>query len=162
MNPARSTGPALFVGGWALAQLWLFWVAPIVGAALGGVVYRTALKDSPAPDAHAVACGLLHTADPRPRRFHARRGRHGGLCSPRSAWRVAPLQQVDDAARSAQAPPSRMDRGHRARRRRSAAPEHVLVLFNNLGIGESRRDGEPRSLMTPRLDTLAAEGIVLS
>jgi aquaporin Z len=39
VNPARSTGPALFVGGWALAQLWLFWVAPIIGAALAGVVY---------------------------------------------------------------------------------------------------------------------------
>jgi len=41
VNPARSTGPALFVGGWALAQLWLFWVAPIVGAALAGATYRT-------------------------------------------------------------------------------------------------------------------------
>jgi aquaporin Z len=40
VNPARSTGPALFVGGWALQQLWLFWVAPILGAALGGLVYR--------------------------------------------------------------------------------------------------------------------------
>ena len=40
VNPARSTGPAIFVGGWALAQLWLFWLAPIVGAALAGVVYR--------------------------------------------------------------------------------------------------------------------------
>jgi aquaporin Z len=40
VNPARSTGPALFVGGWALAQLWLFWVAPIVGALLAGVAYR--------------------------------------------------------------------------------------------------------------------------
>jgi aquaporin Z len=40
VNPARSTGPALFVGGWALAQLWLFWVAPIVGAALAGIAYR--------------------------------------------------------------------------------------------------------------------------
>lgn len=39
VNPARSTGPALFVGGWALAQLWLFWVAPLVGAAIAGVVY---------------------------------------------------------------------------------------------------------------------------
>lgn len=39
VNPARSTGPALFVGGWALAQLWLFWVAPIGGAALAGVIY---------------------------------------------------------------------------------------------------------------------------
>jgi len=40
VNPARSTGPALFVGGWALGQLWLFWVAPILGAAIAGVVYR--------------------------------------------------------------------------------------------------------------------------
>ncbi|MGX9429845.1 MULTISPECIES: aquaporin Z [Bradyrhizobium] len=40
VNPARSTGPALFVGGWALAQLWLFWVAPLIGGALGGVLYR--------------------------------------------------------------------------------------------------------------------------
>lgn len=41
VNPARSTGPALFVGDWALSQLWLFWVMPIIGAALAGVVYRT-------------------------------------------------------------------------------------------------------------------------
>lgn len=40
VNPARSTGPALFVGGWALSQLWLFWVAPIVGAALAGIAYK--------------------------------------------------------------------------------------------------------------------------
>lgn len=40
VNPARSTGPAIFVGGWALAQLWLFWIAPIVGAALAGLVYN--------------------------------------------------------------------------------------------------------------------------
>ena len=39
VNPARSTGVAVFVGGWALAQLWLFWVAPIIGGALGGLVY---------------------------------------------------------------------------------------------------------------------------
>ncbi len=39
VNPARSTGPALFVHGWALQQLWLFWLAPIVGAALAGIVY---------------------------------------------------------------------------------------------------------------------------
>ena len=39
VNPARSTGPALVVGGWALAQLWLFWVAPIAGAALAGTLY---------------------------------------------------------------------------------------------------------------------------
>jgi len=39
VNPARSTGPALFAGGWAIEQLWLFWVAPIIGAVLAGVVY---------------------------------------------------------------------------------------------------------------------------
>lgn len=39
VNPARSTGPAVFVGDWALAQLWLFWVAPIIGAAIAGAVY---------------------------------------------------------------------------------------------------------------------------
>jgi len=40
VNPARSTGPALMVGGWAIAQLWMFWVAPLLGAVVGGVVYR--------------------------------------------------------------------------------------------------------------------------
>jgi aquaporin Z len=40
VNPARSTGVALYVGGWAIAQLWLFWIAPIIGALLGAVVYR--------------------------------------------------------------------------------------------------------------------------
>jgi aquaporin Z len=40
VNPARSTGPAVFVGGWAIQQLWLFWLAPIVGGVLGGVTYR--------------------------------------------------------------------------------------------------------------------------
>jgi aquaporin Z len=40
VNPARSTGPALFVGGWALAQLWMFWIAPLIGGALGGILYR--------------------------------------------------------------------------------------------------------------------------
>lgn len=40
VNPARSTGPALVVGGWAIQQLWLFWVAPLIGGALGGLVYK--------------------------------------------------------------------------------------------------------------------------
>jgi len=39
VNPARSTGPAIFVGGWALQQLWVFWVAPLIGGALGGGIY---------------------------------------------------------------------------------------------------------------------------
>ena len=41
VNPARSTGPALFVGGWALAQLWMFWVAPMLGALAAGAVHRS-------------------------------------------------------------------------------------------------------------------------
>jgi aquaporin Z len=45
VNPARSTGPALFVGGAALSQLWLFWVAPIVGAVIAGVVYPMLARD---------------------------------------------------------------------------------------------------------------------
>ena len=47
VNPARSTGPALFVGGWATAQVWMFWVAPRIGGALGGVIYRW-LSEEPA------------------------------------------------------------------------------------------------------------------
>ena len=46
VNPARSTGPAIFVGGWAIGQLWLFWVAPILGAAIGGIVYTTLFGES--------------------------------------------------------------------------------------------------------------------
>ncbi len=50
VNPARSTGPAIFVGGWAVEQLWLFWLAPIVGAVLAGFVYRLVLEgDVPEP-----------------------------------------------------------------------------------------------------------------
>ena len=45
VNPARSTGPALFVGGWALTQLWLFWLAPIAGAALAGLAYPSLFGD---------------------------------------------------------------------------------------------------------------------
>ena len=44
VNPARSTGPALFVGGWALQQLWLFWIAPILGAAIAGLTYKAFLE----------------------------------------------------------------------------------------------------------------------
>ena len=44
VNPARSTGPALFVGGWAIQQLWVFWLAPFVGAALAGFTYRSILE----------------------------------------------------------------------------------------------------------------------
>lgn len=49
VNPARATGPALIVGGWALQQLWLFWVAPIIGGVLGGIVYRYVGAEQPSP-----------------------------------------------------------------------------------------------------------------
>jgi aquaporin Z len=49
VNPARSTGPALFVGGEALHQLWLFWLAPVLGGIVGGVIYRLMAGDPPAP-----------------------------------------------------------------------------------------------------------------
>lgn len=48
VNPARSTGPAVFVGGWALTQLWLFWLAPIVGGAIAGLAYRFLAPDEEA------------------------------------------------------------------------------------------------------------------
>ena len=49
VNPARSTGPAVFVGGWALSQLWMFWVAPLAGAVVAGFVYRWVGGDEPKP-----------------------------------------------------------------------------------------------------------------
>ena len=47
VNPARSTGPALFVGGWAIQQLWLFWVAPIAGGAVGALLIAGSAKSLP-------------------------------------------------------------------------------------------------------------------
>lgn len=47
VNPARSTGPAIFAGGWAISQLWLFWVAPIIGAIIAGGVYRALFEQTP-------------------------------------------------------------------------------------------------------------------
>ncbi|MDQ3338322.1 MAG: aquaporin Z [Myxococcota bacterium] len=49
VNPARSTGPAIFVGDWALTQLWLFWVAPLIGAAIAGIVYPRLFGSDRAP-----------------------------------------------------------------------------------------------------------------
>ena len=54
VNPARSTGPTIFVGGWALEQLWLFWVAPIVGAAIAGIVYPAIASEDEAPKVMAA------------------------------------------------------------------------------------------------------------
>ena len=55
VNPARSTGPAVFVGGWALQQLWLFWLAPIAGAALAGIVYPALMGEPEAEKKAATA-----------------------------------------------------------------------------------------------------------
>jgi aquaporin Z len=66
VNPARSTGPALFVGGWALAQLWMFWVAPILGAVIAGLAARAlepdqlARRGPPGPEEHAPGFGPHH------------------------------------------------------------------------------------------------------
>jgi aquaporin Z len=56
VNPARSTGPAIFMGGWALQQLWMFWLAPIVGAALAGVAY-TVFETKPEPMVQEALAG---------------------------------------------------------------------------------------------------------
>ena len=54
VNPARSTGPAIFVGGWALAQLWLFWLAPILGGIAGAAAYRWLMAAQPVAASEAV------------------------------------------------------------------------------------------------------------
>ena len=61
VNPARSTGPALFVGGWAIAQLWLFWVAPIIGAAAAGIAYRFVAREEGSGQ-HAASPGATRSA----------------------------------------------------------------------------------------------------
>lgn len=62
VNPARSTGPAIFAGGWALQQLWMFWVAPLIGAAIGGGIYRALFSEDPEPTVRSAM-----TADARAR-----------------------------------------------------------------------------------------------
>jgi aquaporin Z len=63
VNPARSTGPALFAGAWAVQQLWLFWLAPLLGAALAGVLHRTVLEhDVVEPAIEGDAEGVLRPA----------------------------------------------------------------------------------------------------
>jgi aquaporin Z len=57
VNPARSTGPAVFVGGWALQQLWLFWIAPLIGAAIAGALYP-AVAGEPAPERATAAAAV--------------------------------------------------------------------------------------------------------
>jgi len=72
VNPARSTGPALVVGGWALKQLWLFWVAPLLGAAVAGIAYR-ALGSSKS-ELDEVTESSKTSSSPRPRSTSAREG----------------------------------------------------------------------------------------
>jgi aquaporin Z len=55
VNPARSTGPALFVGGWALKQLWLFWLAPLAGAVIAGVLYPAMARKAELDPRHQAA-----------------------------------------------------------------------------------------------------------
>jgi aquaporin Z len=63
VNPARSTGPALFAGAWAMQQLWLFWLAPLLGGALAGVLHRTVLEhDVVEPAIEGEAEGVLRPA----------------------------------------------------------------------------------------------------
>jgi aquaporin Z len=64
VNPARSTGPALFVQGYALSQLWLFWVAPIIGGILGGLIYQGLFAEAPGPDKHVVVAKPEYEALP--------------------------------------------------------------------------------------------------
>jgi aquaporin Z len=64
VNPARSTGPALFVGDWALAQLWLFWVAPLAGAALAGAAYPMLFGSHEAPRVAGVKTSEVGTVAP--------------------------------------------------------------------------------------------------
>ncbi len=59
VNPARSTGPAIFVGGWALQQLWLFWIAPILGAGIAGVAYKLLESE---PEVQAVPKPVVRAA----------------------------------------------------------------------------------------------------
>jgi aquaporin Z len=60
VNPARSTGPAVFVGGWAVEQLWLFWLAPIVGAAIAGVIYPIIAAEPEPEPAPAKKAATAH------------------------------------------------------------------------------------------------------
>jgi aquaporin Z len=64
VNPARSTGPAIFVGGWALEQLWMFWLAPIVGGVLGGLIYPLIAESSALASAPDIAPNVRPSGRP--------------------------------------------------------------------------------------------------
>jgi aquaporin Z len=59
VNPARSTGPALFVGGWAVKQLWLFWIAPIVGAMLAGAAHKLMFAEKHSEEMEPLLAGTV-------------------------------------------------------------------------------------------------------
>jgi aquaporin Z len=63
VNPARSTGPAVFAGGWALQQLWMFWIAPLIGGAIGGAIYNTLFAETKLSAAERPAADLAATGD---------------------------------------------------------------------------------------------------
>ena len=63
VNPARSTGPAVFAGGWALQQLWMFWVAPLIGGAIGGAIYNTLFGERVLSAAQGPAVDLAAAGD---------------------------------------------------------------------------------------------------
>ena len=63
VNPARSTGPAVFAGGWALQQLWMFWVAPLIGGAIGGAIYNTLFGERVLSTAQGPAVDLAAAGD---------------------------------------------------------------------------------------------------
>jgi aquaporin Z len=64
VNPARSTGPAVFVGDWAIHQLWLFWLAPILGAILAGLIYEFLFAEKAGPEKHVVSAKPEYEALP--------------------------------------------------------------------------------------------------
>jgi aquaporin Z len=68
VNPARSTGPAIIAGGWALQQLWAFWVAPLVGAAVAGIVYRLVGGETASAVAASLGAKPVKRAAPRRRK----------------------------------------------------------------------------------------------
>ena len=98
VNPARSTGPALLVGGWALSQLWLFWVAPIAGAMVGGRAAQAALREVREPR----RCSTPSAATSGRGRSRLPRGRPACHCDPvnRSGARATPCRPARSRPRA--------------------------------------------------------------
>jgi aquaporin Z len=104
VNPARSTGPALIMGGWALSQLWLFWLAPLLGGAIAGVAYRYLTGDT---GAEPIAAEGQDAGAPAPRTAGEAAPRPAGEAAPRPAGEAAPRpagEAADDAVPEEAAP----------------------------------------------------------